>query len=247
MNQQGLHVWTSLTPDASVRVLKYTFGPGTSNTLAVQLANGTWLVVSPASDVPPFVLDDLAKDGDVSALLAPNAYHHLGQAQWRARFPGATSYAPEGALPRLAKKSRGVPYRPLAELAPPVRPSVELFTPQGLKSPDVLLCISARDRTVWWLGDLFSNSTAADQVWWLRLVVAPLAGSGLGYRRNAKPGLVYVSDAAAWLASTRAAIAAHPPSIVVPAHGDPVIEDTAKRTQALLEAPLSSAKHGRSR
>jgi glyoxylase-like metal-dependent hydrolase (beta-lactamase superfamily II) len=75
-------------------------------------------------------------------------------------------------------------------------------------------------------------------VWWLRLVVARLAGSGLGYRRNGKPGLVYVNDAAAWLESTRAAIAARPPSVVVPAHGDPVLEDTAKRTQALLEAPL---------
>ena len=183
------------------------------------------------------MLDELAEDGTVSALIAPNAFHHRGQPAWRRRFPDAVSYAPEGALPRLAQKSPGVPYRPISELIERVRPRVDPFTPLGLKAPDMLVRVSVPGDTVWWMGDLFSNSTAADQVWWLRRLVAPLAGSGLGYRRNAKPGLVYVRDRAAWLGSIRDALGRHPPSIVVPAHGDPVSEDAAPRTQQLLSDP----------
>ena len=234
MIRATLHAWRSLTADGSVRRLKYSFGPGTANTLAIRLEDGTWLVVSPATGAPPSVLEDLAKDRTVRALLAPNAFHHRGQPAWRRRFPDAVSYAPDGAMPRLAEKSPGVSYRPISELIERVRPRVELFAPLGLKAPDLLVRASVPGDAVWWMGDLFSNGTAADQVWWLRRLVAPLVGSGLGYRRNAKPGLVYVRDRAAWLRSIRDALGSHPPSIVVPAHGDPVSEDAARRTQLLL-------------
>jgi hypothetical protein len=97
--------------------------------------------------------------------------------------------------------------------------------------------VSVAGTTVWWMGDLFSNTAADDQNWLLRLI-APLAGSGLGYRRNSKPGLIYVRDREAWLRSVTDALEANPPSIVVPAHGSPVLEDTARRTRDLLaESP----------
>jgi glyoxylase-like metal-dependent hydrolase (beta-lactamase superfamily II) len=231
-----VHVWQPLTQDGSVRYLKYRFGPGTANTLAVRLEDGTWLVISPATGVSPAVLDDLAKDGAVSALVAPNAFHHLGQAPWRRRFPSALSYAADEAFPRLARKSPDVSYRSTSELKERVRSRVDVFMPLGLKAPDLMFRISVPGATVWWMGDLFSNNTAADQVWWLRLV-APLAGSGLGYRRNAKPGLIYVRDRAAWLRSMADEVGNHPPTIVIPAHGDPVLEDAARRTRQLLDAP----------
>ena len=237
MNQSMLNTWTSLTRDGSVRSLKYSFGPATANTLAVRLEDGTWFVVSPATDPPPSVLDELAKDGAVSALVAPNGYHHLGHGPWRLRFPSAVSYAPEGALARLSKKSPGVPYRSTSDLVEQVRPRVDIFTPLGLKTPDLMLRVSVPGDTVWWMGDLFSNNGVDDQAWWLRRLVAPLAGSGLGYRRNTKPGLIYVRDRLAWLRSVRDAVGSHLPSIVIPAHGDPVLEDTARRTQLLLDAP----------
>ena len=235
MKPDALCTWRSLTDDRSVRWLKYSFGPGTANTLAVRLDEGTWLVVSPAVDAPSAALDELSKDGAVTALLAPNPYHHRGQQAWRLRFPEAVSYAPEGALQRLAKKSPDIVYHPIAELAERATARVSFFVPDGLKAPDMLLRVSAGGGNVWWMGDLFSNSAAGDQVWWLRLL-APLFGSGLGYRRNSKPGVVYVKDQGTWLRSIGGAIAAHSPSVVVPAHGDPVVDDTASRTQALVNA-----------
>jgi hypothetical protein len=233
MNRATLHTWKSLTEDGDVRWLKYSFGPGTANTMAVRLEDGTWMVVSPPSGVPSSVIDDLAKSGTVTALVAPNAYHHRGQAEWRLRFPGAVSYAAHGALPRLAAKSSGVRYHPIADLIERALPRVNFCTPLGMKSPDMLIRVSVPGNTVWWMGDLFSNSSVEDQIWLLRLV-APLLGSGLGYRRNTKPGLVYVRDGAAWLNSIRNILANHPPSIVLPAHGNPVFDDAARRTSQLV-------------
>lgn len=160
-----------------MRVLKYGWGPANANALALRLGGAGWMVVSPALDAPANAYDELEREGGVSVLLAPNAYHYLGQAAWQRRFPKARSFAPRGALERLAKK--------------------------------------------------------ADQAWWLR-GLSRLAGSGPGYRRNARPELVYVNQPAAWLSSVRRVLMQHPPTLVVPAHGDAVVADAAQRTAAIL-------------
>ena len=61
-------------------------------------------------------------------------------------------------------------------------------------------------------------------------------GSGLGYRCNSKPELVYVRDRAAWLRSIRAALEELPPTVVVPAHGDPVLDNVVERTRLAIDA-----------
>jgi|KBSSwiStaDraftv2_1062776.scaffolds.fasta_scaffold01867_2 hypothetical protein len=233
MNLKDLNRWQHLTHDGSVRWLKYSWGPATANTLAVRLEDGTWLVIAPSVGSASSVLEDLSKDGTVSALIAPNAYHYLGQRAWRLHFPSATSYAPDGALARLARKSPDVLYRPASELIETIRPRVTFLVPEGMKSPDMLIRVSVAGATVWWMGDLFTNTAVDDQNWLLRMI-APLAGSGMGYRRNSKPGLVYVRNPKAWLHSITNALEAEPPSIVVPAHGNPVTQDAALRTRALL-------------
>jgi hypothetical protein len=233
VNKAALHRWQNLTPDGGLRRLKYSFGPGTANTLAIRLEDGTWMVVCPSRGSPAAVFEALTKDGPVSVLLAPNAYHHIGQGAWRQRFPGAVSYAPDGARARLGKKSPDISYVPIADLAKRLPSHVGVFLPDGLKSPDVLLHATAAGKTIWWLGELLPNMTTEDSIWPLRMI-APLFGSGLGYRCNSKPELVYVRDRAAWKRSIRDALEKTPPSTVVPAHGDPVTEDAARRTEEIL-------------
>src|SRR6185312_2124325 len=70
MNPKDLNRWQYLTRDGSVRWLKYSWGPATANTLAARLADGTWVVVAPSVDPASSVLEDLSKDGTVSALVA---------------------------------------------------------------------------------------------------------------------------------------------------------------------------------
>ena len=215
MKGPHLNKWLPLTAqDGGVQWLKYSFGPGTANSLAAKLRDETWLVVSPPSGAPAFVYDALDQQGGVSALLAPNAYHNKGQRAWRARFPRAVSYAPTGAHSRLSNKTRGVEYHPIEELAQKLWPA-RVLLPDGMKSPDIMLQIPTQAGFVWWMGDQFSNSDVSDQRWLLRLL-AGFAGSGLGYRCNSKPELVYVRDRAAWLGSIRAALEELPPQSLCP-------------------------------
>jgi hypothetical protein len=217
-----------------VQWLKYSFGPGTANSLAAKLNDGTWLVVSPSSGASAFVYDALDQRGGVSALVAPNAYHNGGQRAWRERFPRAVSYAPRGANSRLSKKTPGVEYRPIEELAQKLWPA-RVLVPDGMKSPDVMLQIPTTAGYIWWMGDQFSNSGVSDQIWLLRWL-SRFAGSGLGYRCNSKPELVYVRDRAAWLGSIRVALEECAPAVVVPAHGDPVTDDALERTRRAIDA-----------
>lgn len=228
-----LHTWTNLTPDGGVRAIKYSFGPGTANTLAVRLDDGTFLVVSPGARLPTSALDALAKDGEVSALVAPNAYHHLGQGAWRARFPKATSYAPDGSLSRLAKQATAVPFRPLSELTAKLPAGVRCHVPDGMKVPDLLVSADAAGGAVWFSGDLISNTTR-DDVKPLPRLLFKLLGGGEGYRFNKVPAMVYVRDRDAWRATLRGLFEKYPPATVLPAHGDPLTERAAEQTQALL-------------
>jgi hypothetical protein len=234
MKGPHLFKWISLTTNRGVRWLKYSFGPGTANSLAVKLRSGSWLIVSPPSGAPESVYLELEQQGGVSALVAPNAYHNMGQPAWRERFPLAISFAPNGAHLRLRKKTPGVAYRPIEELAHQMQ-SARVFLPEGMKSPDIMLQIPGDHGFVWWMGDQFSNSGVSDQIWPLR-VFARFVGSGLGYRCNSKPELVYVQDRAAWLRSIRAELEERPPTIVVPAHGDALTEDAGGRTGRAIDA-----------
>lgn len=93
--------WEKLIDGGSVRWLKYSFGPSKATTLAARLDDATWLVVSPPRNPSAAAFEGLG--GDVSALLAPNGYHHMGQAAWRVRFPHAKSYAAKDSLDRLGE------------------------------------------------------------------------------------------------------------------------------------------------
>lgn len=225
--------WQPMTADGSVLALKYSFGPGTANTLAARTDDGSWLVVSPSAKSPPEVMEELAKQGPVRALLAPNGFHHLGQAAWRARFPEATSYAPPGALQRLNKKAASIPFRPVDELSSKLPSNMAIFMPEGLKAPDLLFRVTTPGGTVWFGGDLLSNTNPAEVPLPARLVFG-LLGGGTGYRVNRMVGLFYLKDRKAFEASVLAAFEQAPPSAIVPAHGDPVRDDAMAKSRAIL-------------
>ena len=229
----ALHEWINLTGDGNVRGLKYSFGPGTANMMAAKLEDGTWLLVSPSAGSPPEVLESLTNDGGVSALLAPNGFHHMGQAAWRARFPQAVSYGPEGGLKRLSGKAAGIDWRPLSELTAKLPPSTAVFLPEGMKNPDLMVRTTTGAETVWFTGDLLSNTTDADLSAVPRFIFGLFGGNG-GYKLNKIPSMVYLKDKAAFVASVRSAVEAAPMTLAYPAHGDPVTDDVMAQTRAIL-------------
>ena len=44
--------------------------------------------------------------GAVRALIASNAFHHLGVPEWKSRFPDAAIFAPAQAIARVEKQSK---------------------------------------------------------------------------------------------------------------------------------------------
>ncbi len=228
----ALYQWQALDSTGNVQMLTYSFGPGTANTMAVRLDDGTFLVVSPASRAPEAALDALAKHGAVSALLAPNAFHHLGQAQWRKHFPNAVSYAPEDAIPRVSKKS-GLDYQPISALQPRLGPHVQVIAPHGLKSTDLLVHASTPEGAIWFGGDLISNQAPGEGGLIFR-AISRLAGGGPGYRYNPLASLLYLKDKQAWKADVRARMGRERLIAVVPAHGHVATGEVVARTQEIL-------------
>jgi hypothetical protein len=229
----ALNNWQSLTRDGAVRTLKYSFGFGRANALAVRLDDGSWCVLSPPVGVPDGAFDALAKEGPVRALVAPNGFHHMGQKAWRERFPAARSYAPENALARLAKKCPAVPYLPVSELAGSLGARLALFAPDGQKTTDLLASAESGGERVWYTGDLISNTGPEDTNFLPRMMLT-LFGGGGGYRLNRVPAMVYLRDKAAWRRAVGARLRDEPPTTVLPAHGAPVTLDAAQRTNALF-------------
>ena len=237
MSRPGLNVWAALAADDSMLWLKYWWGPGSANALAFKLRDGTWAIVSPPCDAPEHVYAEIARRGKVSALIAPNAFHHKGQSAWRQRFPEARAYAPRGALPRLSKQTPELDYSPLEECA--VIAPATVFIPDGMKTPDALLYIPtatgpATSGGLWWLGDQFSNNTKADQIFIFR-IISRLVASGPGFWCNPHPELVYVRDRVSWLRSLQSRLDRHPPQMILSAHGDPVTEAAATRALRAIE------------
>ncbi len=228
----ALYQWQALDSTGNVQMLTYSFGPGAANTLAARLEDGSFLVVSPASGAPEAALDALAALGPVSALLAPNAFHHLGQAQWRQRFPDAVSYAPDGALARVTAKT-GLRVAPLAELLPKLGNRVQVVLPNGLKAPDALVRAETTDGVTWFAGDLISNMQPGEGSAIFR-AISWLAGVGPGYRYNRLPSMLYLKDKAAWMADVRTRMADGNLLAVVPAHGAVATGETVARTQEIL-------------
>ncbi len=228
----ALYQWQALDSTGNVQMLTYSFGAGEANTLAVRLGDGSFLVVSPASKAPEEALDALAKLGAVTALLAPNAFHHMGQAQWRKHFPHAVSYAPEDAIKRVSKQS-GLDYLPVSALQPKLGGHVHVIAPNGLKSTDLLVHASTPDGAIWFGGDLISNMAPGEGGLLFR-AISRLAGGGPGYRFNPLPSLLYLKDKKAWKADVRERMGRERLLAVVPAHGHAATGETVARTHEIL-------------
>jgi hypothetical protein len=224
--------WTPLAGRDDLLWLKYWWGPGSANALAFRQTDGDWAIVSPPSDAPAAVFDDLAARGRVASLIAPNGFHYLGQAAWRARFAGAQSFAPAGALPRLAAKAPGVDFHRLEDHFARFAPA-QILVPGGMKTPDAMISLPVDGGWLWWLGDQYANVGKADASLPLRLLSRILTG-GPGYHCNCRPEMVYVEDRAVWARDLAQGLRQRPPRLVLCAHGAPVTSDAEQRTLACL-------------
>jgi hypothetical protein len=145
--------WKVVDEAAGVLCYEYTFSKGaTANALTLRCTDGSLALVSPPCAVGDGVIKDLEPFGKVSALVASNAYHHLGLPVWHRAAPDATIHAAPRALGRIAKQQQGVgPIRSLGELSARLPGGSELLEVDGTSIGDVW----ARAGSTWFVSDCF--------------------------------------------------------------------------------------------
>jgi hypothetical protein len=224
--------WHTIDQDAAVLWREYEFGNNAFATTMVFRGIDGLVAVSPGKGMSASDFDALAAYGPVTALVANNAHHHLGQAEWRARFPKAVSYAPAGAAAALNKKATGITYRPLSELVLPVHAHCD--EPPGYRTGDAFFRIRTAKGTVWYTGDLLTNiqRMPGPPVRWL----FTLSGSAPGFRLFRIGAWAFVKDKKALKAWVLAHLASDPPAVIVPAHGPAYTQgDVAAQAKAQIE------------
>jgi hypothetical protein len=210
--------WTVFDAETPILTFEYCFGPGLATALAVGGADGL-VVVSPPCEVSDAAFDGLEKFGPVRALVASNAYHHMGIPQWKTRFPDAALFAPAQSIARVEKQSGLRGFRPLAEAADIAGPRLELIDMPHYRTGEVLVRIETAGGLAWYVTDVILNIPVLPPNPVARFLFR-VSRSAPGLRYNNIAPLFMVKDKAAlkrWLA---AEAASRPPRWLIPAHGD---------------------------
>ncbi len=210
--------WKVFDENLPVLTCEYSFGPGTANALAVGGAGGL-IVVSPPSKADDALYDSLAPYGKVVALVASNAYHHLGIPEWKRRFPEAAVYAPAQSIARVERKTKLAGIRPIADAAPVAGSNVELVDLPHYKTGEVLVRIDSARGLAWYVTDFMMNMPTLPAHPVGRLLFK-WTGSAPGLKFNNLAPMFMVKDKAAlkrWLA---AELEKAPPRWIIAAHGD---------------------------
>lgn len=210
--------WNVLDEERGVWWREYEFAPGAWATTLAFRGEGGVVVLSPAPELDARSFDAIEALGPVTALVATNGQHHMGQRAWRARFPDAASFAPPAALPVLGKKVEGVPFRSLAELALPAH--VRWRDAPGFREGETLLSIDGARGPIWFTGDLVTNiqRTPGPPLRWL----FTLTDSAFGLKLFRLAVWGFVKDRRAMRAFVEAGMSERPPRTIVPAHGPPI-------------------------
>jgi hypothetical protein len=174
---------------------------------AIELVDGGVCLFSPVSGLVEEGLRSLHDLGQVTHLLAPNHYHHLGLTEYVKAFPKASLCASSFAAQRLAKVT-GLVFSGLNDLANRLPKSMDLIEPRGLKTGEVWLRYRSKRLTAWLLVDALAGpkmSATSD-----RFACPDFVKTfpNFGVRDKA----VY----AAWFAEQ---VAADRPQMIVPCHG----------------------------
>jgi len=190
--QTSGHVWKVFDALTPILICEYSFGHGLANALAVGGKEGLF-VISPPCRAGPQAFETLSQYGAVRALVASNAFHHLGIPEWKTRFPDAEIFAPAQSMARVAKHSglRGI--RPLAQAASIAGSRLELVDMPHYKTGEALARIVTDRGLVWYVTDLIMNMSVLPPHPLAKLMFR-LTGSAPGLRFNNIAPLFMVKD-----------------------------------------------------
>lgn len=228
--------WIPVDTDAGVWVWQYSFGAGPVSGMLLRLVSGQLMIVSPPRGMTQAGFDQIEHDGTVTAIVAPCGFHHLGIAEWRARFPKARVFAHPLATRRIAKKGDvdTSDFAALADLTPMLPGHIWVATPPGMKMPDTMIRIHTASGPIWYCNDMVFNLRKAPG----RFLIAAMfrwTKTVPGFAIGRLPARLMVKDRAAFRDWWVAELEAHPPRAVIPGHGTPIlVPDEAAKLAAMV-------------
>jgi len=180
---------------------------------------GGLLVASPPCRVADDAFDALASRAPVRALVATNAFHTLGLAPWKARFPGAAVFAPPQSLQRVTKVSGVGGIRPLSEAAALTGERVALVELPYFRTGEALIKVRTAEGLLWYVTDIIFNLPRLPSQPLFALLFR-LTDCAPGLRINRIAPLFMVRNRPALWAWLAAEARRDKPRWLVPAHGD---------------------------
>jgi hypothetical protein len=214
--------WVTISDSPAVLVHEYGFGAGKANALAVLLPERKWMIVSPPPKLSAGEAQAFREHGEVIALVENNGTHHMGLGPCRKLFPAAVAYAEPQAAARIRKQNAEAgPLEPIDALRPLLGQAVSIVAIEGCKIGDVIVRVATERGTVFYASDFISNITRAPKNPIFRLLFK-LTRSGPGLTVFRIFFTFFVADRKAALFGLIRELEAHPPSTLVPAHGDVV-------------------------
>jgi hypothetical protein len=201
----------------------------------IALRDGELAVVSPpsSSDDAHFAQTDAI--GKVVALVANNSGHDLGQRPWQAQYPDAVSYAPEVTVPQITKAKKDLrPLQSLLALQSKLPANVRFVDVAGTKSGMTLFTVDAgKDGRALFVDEILSNSPGLIGPLPFKILFR-LTGSGPGLARNKIWSTVFAKDKKAVAQTVLSEIERFQPTVVLPAHGNPIGQGEFTKVRELL-------------
>jgi hypothetical protein len=235
----GMRHWKSIDDRSGIFAIRYSFGGGGSaTTLVAKIGDGKFLAISPGCGLSAEALDELALEGEVVALVAPNFFHYLGLPEWLKRWPKARVFAPQKSIPRLEKKCPAVvAFEPLEKLRPLLPDHVTVLEPPHLRQGEAMALLRGTAGWIWYFTDLVINLAKLPPNPLKKLVLwSFLGGTGLRVSRIAK---LFVKDRPALKSWLLTELRSRQPVCLVPAHGEilkgaSLLEDLSQAVRAGL-------------
>jgi hypothetical protein len=172
----------------------------------------------------------------VRALIASNAFHHMGLGEWKRRFPNAAVFAPAQSIRRVERQTRLDDVRPLADTTAITGTRLELIDMPYYRTGEVLVRIKTARGLVWYVTDILNLSELPRNP--IVKTLFRLSGSAPGLRFNNLGPIFMVKNRKALRQWISAEYAKAPPRWLIPTHGE--IVDFVLNPQAALRLFQSS-------
>jgi len=233
------HGWLILDRDAGVLSYRYAAGAGSSNAFVARYDGDKLLVLSPPCGLSEGAFADLEEFGTIESVVANNGFHHMGQGEWKSRYPSASFYASPAAAKRIKKKNpKAGDFAPLSELAEKLRGDVGVIIAPADRCGETWAYARTAKGYAWYASDTLANMPKLPKALPLKMLLK-LTKSAPGYRVFGLALKVMTSDRRGLLRALQEALRARPVAIMVPAHGGILMQDgLAEETQRIISSAL---------